>query len=266
MHVEVAKRVAGLIALPVMLMALQGCSDMFSYSPFDTNVPANEHNISATSFITNDTTGNDTLQFAFFSDSHDSYDELESLISNINHRNDIQFVISGGDITTFGLSWEYQKYFNLIKKIRIPVVTAIGNHDYVSNGGIIYRRLFGPPNVSFACKEYKFIMFDDVVWENGNSPLNFSWLGHELDDSGKLNVIVAHLPPWDEQMDSTHRANFSTSVTSANTLLCLHGHTHTYRLTTHNGVQTLVAGDLKDREYYVVMLSSGQVSIERVSF
>lgn len=247
-------------------MALQGCSEMFSYSPFDTNVTTNEHNISETSFISNDTTGNDTLRFAFFSDSHDNYDEMESLISSINHRNDLQFIISGGDITNFGLSWEFQKYYSLVKRIRIPVVTAIGNHDYVSNGGIIYRRLFGPPNVTFACKGYKFIVFDDVVWENGNNPLDFNWLGDALDDSGKQNILIAHLPPWDEQMDSTHRANFTTTLTPANTMLCLYGHTHTFQLATHNGVKTLVAGDLKDREYYVVTLTKGQVSIERVFF
>lgn len=154
----------------------------------------------------------------------------------------------------------------MIKSAKKPVVTAIGNHDYVSNGYTVYKRIFGANNFAFTYGKYKFILFDNVVWENGNHPLNFEWLRGELENNSKYNVFISHLPFWDPQIDSSNNKKFKETLRPNNTMLCLHGHTHNYKECEQFGIHTLVAGDLKDREYFVITLANAHFKIERVKY
>lgn len=253
-------------SIGAILLIISSCSEYLNYSVFDTDIKTQHYNARNTEELQSIPTNTDTLRFAFFSDSHDNYDELSALINSVNRQSNIKFVVSGGDITNFGLTWEFEKYLQLVRRIKVPTITAVGNHDYISNGITVYKRVFGPNNFSFTYGNYKFIVFDNVVWENGNRPLNFEWLNNEVASSKSLNIFISHLPFWDAQIDSTNNKKFLEIVNSGNTMLCLHGHTHNYKETKYNGIHTLVAGDLKDREYYILELIENKASIKRIIY
>lgn len=258
-------RIKRVLPILIGLIPLDGC-DYIEFSPFDADVKnVNYNNISVQALESIDTIP-DTLRFALISDTHFYYDDLHGAIKRINTYNNLQFVICCGDITNFGMEWEFSKYLNMIKGINVPVITVIGNHDYLSNGALIYKRLFGASNMTFCFGNYRFIMFDDVVWERGNKPPNFSWLETALEDVSRTNILVAHIAPWDKQLIGDNYETYKELVNRDNTSLCLFGHEHFYNDTTFNGIHALVAASIKEREYYIVGLTGDTSLVERVKY
>src|SRR5688572_25167106 len=47
------------------------------------------------------------LSFAFLSDTHDGYDQFRGIVSAINARPELEFVLHAGDLTDFGTQQEY---------------------------------------------------------------------------------------------------------------------------------------------------------------
>ncbi len=252
-------------SLLILLFAI-GCSDLIEYSPYDIDVPELQWNESEVAKIDTLLKPQDTLRIAFFSDVHDNYDLLATAIDQINSRNDIHFIVCGGDITNSGLSQEYIWYLDEIKKSALPLVTVIGNHDYRSSGRYIYNRLFGSRRMCICCGPYRFILFDDVIWENNNLSPDYVWLNSVLSDESYQNIFIAHVPPHGDQMEGPNRLVHEQFVHSDNTILCLYGHTHIYEDFDDNGIHTLVAASLADREFYVVSLVGSESIIERMSF
>lgn len=142
---------ADIIAIIICLLPL-GCSRLIEYSPYDAPVKSRGLNISQAEKITDiPFLRSDTLKFVLFSDTHYNYDDMADAIKSINAESDLLFAVSCGDITFFGLEKEFEWYLETAGDLRHPLVTAIGNHDYLANGLDIYKRLFGDPNFSFIC-------------------------------------------------------------------------------------------------------------------
>ena len=51
-----------------------------------------------------------------------------------NGRDDIDFVIHGGDYTEFGVTKEFEWAVERLNQLRVPYVGLIGNHDILGNG------------------------------------------------------------------------------------------------------------------------------------
>ena len=155
----------------------------------------------------------------------------------------------------------------MLQKNRVtPLITVMGNHDCLSNGYNVFERLFGPPNISFISGKYKFILFNNTIWENNNQSPKYEWLTNELADSAHFNIVLAHIPPWSDQMEGINNLVFRQIVNANNTILCLHGHEHKFTDTYYNSIHSVVAGDIDDREYYIIKLVGKQSIINRVSF
>jgi predicted MPP superfamily phosphohydrolase len=164
-----------------VFLFLPACSDLIEYSPYDADFSAKSLNLFYTENMNPSLQHeSDTLTFAFLSDSHFYYDKLASAVKSINTKSDISFVAICGDITDSGMAREYEYYLKQVRKLRFPFVTVIGNHDYLSNGNISFKRMFGESNFSFTCGTYKFIVFNSVVWENNNKSPDFDWLKNEV--------------------------------------------------------------------------------------
>lgn len=250
----------------LILLLVCGCSDLIEYSPYDINVPDLQWNSREAARIDTVLKPGDTLKIAFFSDVHDNYDILATAIERINNRNDIRFIVCGGDITNSGLSQEFTWYLDEIKKSTLPVLTVIGNHDYLSNGRYIYNRLFGSRRMCICFGPYRFILFDDVIWENNNLSPDYIWLNSVLSDESYHNIFVAHIPPHGDQMEGPNKLVLEQFVHRENTILCLYGHTHIYEDFNDNGIHTMVAASLADREYYIVSLTGDKSLLEKISF
>jgi 3',5'-cyclic-AMP phosphodiesterase len=249
------------------IFLISACSEMIEYSPYDTDIHSSYLNITESAEITREVQlSSDTLKFVLISDIHEDYDDLADAIKSINSKAGIRFVACCGDITNAGLAQEFKWYISESKNLNYPLITVIGNHDYLSNGLSVYTRLFGPSNMSFIAGGYKFIIFDNIIWEKNNEIPDYEWLSNELADNTCNNVILSHIPPFSGEMTEAHALNYSQTVDSANAILCLHGHNHSFTENIFNGVHMVVSADIDDREYYIISLINNQSIIERVRF
>jgi Icc-related predicted phosphoesterase len=240
---------------------------MIEYSPFDTNVKSHDLNVSASGRIgMEEILVQDTLKFALFSDVHENYDDMADAIKSINAKPDLRFAVSCGDITCSGFVQEYKWYLETAGGLNCPLITVIGNHDYLANGLDIYKKLFGDPNISFVCGKYKFIVFDCAMMENYNVSPKYEWLINELSDSSHVNILISHIPPFANDLDHLNRLVLNNILKSGNVKLCLHGHFHQFRDVYYNDIHTIVADEIKSREYYVIKLISDQSFVETIKF
>jgi 3',5'-cyclic-AMP phosphodiesterase len=260
------KRVLLFSAGLILTLLFSACDELFDYSVYDNDVNYSGVNNSNLEMVTNLSSG-DTITFAFFSDTHSYYDEFASAVKSINKNDSIQFAICGGDITEAGLSKEFNYYYDIADDLNVPVITAIGNHDYLSNGASIYTAMFGDSNFSFYMGNFHFVFFNDVIWENNNQSPDFDWLNNTLQsDTVSKAIIVSHIPPWDEQFNESYSAEYSDIVSKSSAMLALHGHFHSYQITQYAGIPALVATTIYNRHYYVIRVWGKNYSITDVSF
>ena len=89
------------------LLFMYGC-DLIDYHPYDVDI-SGETGINAKNMakIESNCKGKTTIKFAVMGDSQRWYDETEQFVKHINRRNDIDFVIHGGDVSDFGITNEF---------------------------------------------------------------------------------------------------------------------------------------------------------------
>jgi 3',5'-cyclic-AMP phosphodiesterase len=253
--------------LPLLIL-FSSCSDLFEYSPHDTDVRSLGLNlISAAKISQKPQSETDTLKIVVFTDTHEEYNDLSDAIVSINALTDIDFAICLGDVTVFGYVHEFQWYLDVIEKLRYPLLTVIGNHDYLSNGFTVYKRLFGDPNMSVITGKYKFILFDDVIWENNNRSPRYEWLRDELSDDTYLNIVAAHIPPFTGEIGDLHRMVYNQIVNGNSTFMTMYGQFHFYNLEPYNGINnTLNVASIDKREYCLIELINDTAIVKRIKF
>ena len=256
------------IYIPVFVLCITACKGLIEFSPYDAGIVSGNINVGNISAISESVNENgDTLKFVLFSDSHISYDELNDAVKSINQQEGICFAVCCGDITDNGLAREFGWYHSIVKNLMVPLVTVIGNHDYRSNGMEIYTSMFGPTNMSFTFGSYTFIVFDDIVWENNNRSPKFDWLRKELaKEETPYSVLLAHIPPWTDQMEGLYNIVFSNIIAESNIILCLHGHEHEFSQRVYANVPAVVSGCIKKREYCIIKLYDKESKTERIRF
>ena len=256
------------IILLVFILSV-GCDKVFEFSPYQANVKEECRNTTAKNLqlIKDIKIDSDTFSFAFVTDNHYHYSNLRKVIDDINKKNDISFVIFGGDIADQALLKEYEIFYNIMENLHKPYLTVIGNHDYNSNGEIVYKQMFGAYNYSFEFKQNKFILFDDVVWESNKNP-DFNWLSKQLSNNEKFNqvFVIAHIPPFSDQFDSNLEQTYKSIMQEYNVSLSIHGHVHTYyfRKTYNDNVNYLTGPWLKRPTYCIINVNNNTFYIELI--
>jgi len=253
--------------LPLFLI-FSSCSEVFEYSPYDTDVKSLGLNlISAAKISQKPQSETDTLKIVVFSDTHENYDDLSDAIVSINALPDIDFALCLGDVTVFGYVHEFQWYIDVIEELRYPLLTIIGNHDYLANGFTVYKRLFGDPNMSVITGKYKFVLFDDVIWENNNRSPRYEWLRDELSDDSYHNIVAAHIPPFTGEIGDLHRMVYNQIVDSSSVIMAMYGQFHFYNLAPFNGIRnTLNVASIDKREYCLIELINDTAIVKRINF
>lgn len=108
---------------------------MIDYHPYDVRISGetevNAHNMER---IEANCQGKTTIRFVTMGDSQRWYDETEDFVKAINQRNDIDFVIHGGDMSDFGLTKEFLWQRDIMNGLHVPYVALIGNHDCLGTG------------------------------------------------------------------------------------------------------------------------------------
>ena len=178
----------------------------------------------------------------------------------------MQFVVCCGDITARGISQEYIWYRQLTDNLKYPLFTVIGNHDHRSNGKKIFEQMFGLVNMSFIYRGYKFILFDDVVWENNNKAPDFEWLEAELTKDELPAILLTHIPPWGEQLIDVYDERLSKIIAENNIILCIYGHHHSPYEKIFAGVPAIITGSVEEHVYRIIKLTACQHYVETIVF
>ena len=154
-----------------------------------------------------------------------------------------------------------------MKNLNKPYLTVIGNHDYNSNGEIIYKQMFGDYNYSFEFSNNKFIIFDNVVWESNKNP-DFDWLSTQLTENAlfKQVFVIAHIPPFADQFDSDMEQTYKSLMQENNVSLSIHGHVHNYSFGKYynDDVSYLTVPWLKKPTYCIINVHNESFNIERI--
>ncbi len=216
----------------ISVLLLTGC-DLIEYHPYDGRI-SGETGINAKNIarIEKKCTGKETIRFALVGDTQRWYDETVDFVNELNRRNDIDFVIHGGDLSDFGMTKEFIWMRDILAKLKVPYVALLGNHDCLANGEDIFRKIYGEPNFSFFAGNIKFVCLNTNALEYDYSrPVpDFTFMKKELEEENenfKKTVFAMHVPPFNEQFNDNVAELFHDYIKKFPKLqFCVHAHTH----------------------------------------
>jgi Icc protein len=254
-----------IIVLFALTITFANCDNFFEYSVYEANVKTAYKNTTAKNIklLENTKLESQNFKFAFITDVHYFYNNLRTVVEDINKNDAILFVIFGGDIADQALLKEYEIFSDIMKNLKKPYFTVIGNHDYNSNGSIIYKEMFGDFNYSFEFNNNKFVLFDDIIWESNKDP-DFDWLSLELSDYVEFNQVFAfaHIPiVVSDDLSVEMKETYRSIMIDNNVSLSIHGHTHSY-FHEEGEVDYLIVPALKEPTYGVIHVKDDLFNIE----
>ena len=268
-HLGIKIRYMFLFIFGIICILFSGCDKLFEFSPYQGDVQDSYKNTTQNNLTKLAETKQltDSFSFAVITDSHYYYDELSAMVDHINLLECIQFVIFGGDIADQALLKEYEIFHEIMNRLNKPYFTVIGNHDYISNGELIYDQMFGARNYSFEYANSKFILFDDIVWESNSSP-DFEWLGSQLSDYQNYTYVFvsAHISPFSDQFDAIMENTYRELMSDHYVSMSIHGHSHRYMLSEyyHDGIPYLVVPSIMASEYCIITCTPDSVDIQLI--
>lgn len=255
-----------LLLLPWLLLA--SCDKLVDFSPFDAITPEKDVNAKNIARITSLELPDDSITFIAISDPHTNYSQLRAAIHSINQMENISFVMVCGDITDWGLYNEYDDYYHLVSRLNIPFITLVGNHDYLANGKTIFKKMFGPTNFYFEVGKYRLVVFDNIVWENGNRSPDFHWLDQAVtaEEEDKTIICCYHISPWDLQLEMGYGNTMKEIIKEHPVAISIFGHGHNYREEIINNQRYMMLPDITKRQLAKITLANSIAHVEMIDF
>lgn len=250
-----------------------GCNNIIEYSPYQSGtgeLPQNLNEKTINRLEQKSSAKFKSFRIAIIGDSHTYYDDFRDQIKALNAIDSIDFVIHNGDITLSGIHREFMWFNDIVSELKYPMLTIIGNHDFLSNGDLVYQEMFGSLNFTLDYNNCRFVFFDDIIWEKNIEDPDFQWL-HQVsqkNDSITHVCVVSHIPPWSDQFSMGNRYLFYKILEENNVKLSIHGHTHSFfsGYREECEVPFLVSGDATDREIILLEIKQDTLLIDRKSF
>jgi 3',5'-cyclic AMP phosphodiesterase CpdA len=267
-HILARWRRIGLPALALTLLTLLPGCDLLEFSPNETRTPKGysdltRKNLEALQQRPNPL-GDDTLRFVFIGDSQRFYEEAEAFVQSVNQQPGIAFVAIAGDISDFGLIREMRWVHDRLKKLNVPYLTVVGNHDHVANGREAYQKVYGPLNYSFTYSGTRFIFVDTNGREygfNGRVP-DVGWVQQQLSAPApgiRRQVVMSHVPPHDADFDPQLEMPYVHALSQQHTppvAFELNGHKHDFGFgyPYENGLPFVNSYSFEKRQYLILSL------------
>lgn len=256
-----------------LCLFLLGCQT--EYHAYDTRVEG-EQDIHAKQIpaIEAATKGKASFRFIFLSDTQRWYDEAEAVVAHINKREDIDFVIHGGDMTDWGMRDEFERQRDIFNRLDVPYVVLLGNHDCLVTGERIYEEIFGEPDFAFTAGDVRFICANTNALEYpaGSNVPNFSFLADQLSSYPAetcRTIVVMHAAPTTEQLWGEDAERFHQAVTLfPNLMVCINGHGHYYEINEpyEDGVKYIQSECIEKRSYLLFTIDEDGYTHEKVNF
>lgn len=192
-----------------------------------------------------------TFKFAQVTDTHvggaTGADDLRRTVLDLNHQQDIDFVILSGDVTEFGSDAELALAKQILDSLNLPLYVVPGNHDsnWSESGANSFRKVFGAETFFFEHKGFQFIgttSGPNMRMSPGQIPReNLVWMDSIFQvhaDPSKPLIAINHYPldsslnNWYENIDRIKARNIQFA-------LCGHGHSN--KLYDWDGVQGIMS-------------------------
>ena len=115
------------VMLLCLVLVFSTCDHPFEFSVYEANVKSNQQNTTVKNLqlLEGISLNSKEFKFAFISDVHFFYDQLTDVINDINKRDDIKFVIFGGDIADQALLREYEIFNDIMSNLKKPFLTVV---------------------------------------------------------------------------------------------------------------------------------------------
>ena len=140
-------------------------------------------------------------------------------MKSVNQQPGISFMVVAGDISDFGLAREMRWVDEKLRRLKVPYLTVVGNHDLVGNGREAYQHVYGALNYSFVYGDTKFVLIDTNSREyNFNHKVpDINWLQTQLAtlDGARRQVVMSHVPPDNADFDPTLQMPFAQALGTA---------------------------------------------------
>ncbi|MFN4315414.1 MAG: metallophosphoesterase family protein [Chitinophagaceae bacterium] len=260
--------------IALILFSFCSCSKMIQYHPNEIRLDEedrnlNDKNIARIAALPHQ----DSFKIVVIGDTQRFYDELDDFVAEVNQRDDISFVLINGDITDFGINREFKWISRSLRRLNVPFVSVIGNHDMLANGRQLFREMFGAENFQFSYSGYQFICLNTNALEDGfeGTIPDLAWLESALDSNQHSSeaFVFSHIPPFDNDFDPALESGYvDVLLQSGRVRYSIHAHQHRYTLTQPYGpeLNLLVVADMNKRKYAVLSINNGIQHIEQVEY
>ncbi|MEG1865477.1 MAG: metallophosphoesterase [Bacteroides sp.] len=251
-----------------------GCG-MIDYHPYDVHIKG-ETGINAKNINRIETRCNakSPIRFAVIGDTQRWYDETEDFVEAVNQRNDLDFVIHGGDMADFGVTDEFLWQRDILNGLNIPYVVLIGNHDCLGTGEEDYKKVFGPLNFSFIAGGVKFVCLNTNALEYDYSePVpDFTFIEEQF-TARKIEfdktIVAMHAQPYSDVFNNNVAKIFQHYINKYPGLqFCLAAHDHSLGVTDlfDDGVIYYRSASIKKRNYLLFTLTKTGYDYEVVYY
>lgn len=265
-----------LLFLLLSLALLPACEELFEYHPNQIILNEDERDLTARNLARLQTQQpGDTLHLLVMGDTQRFYDAANAFVDKANTFPYIDFVIHQGDISDFGMSQEFRWVHDIMKGLKWPYLTVVGNHDLLANGRKVYQQMYGDFNYTFDYGHTRFVFIDTNSLEynyNGKVP-DIDWLSsqlmHQNGDNWEQAIAVSHIPPYDNDFDTAlERAFHNTLKDSERVQLSLHGHIHSFRADFRydSTLLYLATSTVKQREFTYLRVWEGGYDYKRIAY
>lgn len=262
-----------ILSLVLFCFFLGSCKDLFQYSPNEVRLEAADKELNAKNIAKIVAQPpKDTFKFIVIGDSQRFYEDLNKFVDHVNREEQVAFVLLNGDITDFGLNREFKWISRELKRLTVPYVSVIGNHDMLANGRQVYKEMFGPENFTFTYGANKFICLNTNTMEVGHdgSLPDMGWLQLQLSGSenNRNTFVFSHVSPLDGEFDQSKTKAFGDILRSAGVRLSIHGHQHSFSISQPNGhtIKYLVVATIQKKSYALITVSGQNYHIEEKFF
>ncbi len=258
-----------------LLFVLSGC-EVFEYHPYDGRITG-ETGINAKNMalIEQICAGKETIRFIMMGDTQGWYDETKDFVKAVNQRNDIDFVIHGGDVSDFGLTKEFIWMRDIMNQLNVPYVVLLGNHDCLANGAQIYHEIFGEENFSFLAGNVKFICLNTnaIEYDYSHPVPDFMFIEEQYNEhreNHEKTVFAMHACPYSEQFNNNIAFVFQRFIQEFPKLqFCLKAHDHNLSIVDifDDGVMYYGSASIEKRNYLLFTITpDDQYTYEVVDF
>jgi len=268
------KTIQYIIILIACLSGLSAC-DLLESHPYAVDVKYKHLNNEAIKQVEALCAGKETIRFVWMGDSQRWYDETEDFVKHANQRDDIDFVLHGGDISDFGMQREFEWVHEDMRKLNVPYIALVGNHDMLGNGHQVYEKMYGELNFSFIAGKVKFVCVNTnaLEFDYSHAVPDFNFLHSELKDTldrqYDKTIVAMHADPFGEQFNNNVASFFQDFVNRCKGIqFCMHAHTYKLYIRDlfEDGIIYYGCASMKERSYFVFTITPDDYTYEVVYF